>query len=273
MRIAFLTMALALTFGPTVNAQDVLFVPFLPVTPVIDGDLAEWRDLAFSDGIWDIARIRHQPWYEEGRRNRLTDHGNEPHPEDDLSARYMIAWDSTFLYFGAEVRDNVNDVDDPDPADHRWFFKDSICWFIEAPRDDAPEWFGQGDNAFCFVIDDRYPPYGAWWRHGSRTETYVEEPIPPDAVTYRIRMNPWGTGPADFILEARVEMAPVFAVSDPRWTPPQAGDEFGLEIVHCDPDGGAYGGHFMIYGTGDDDSTWGRMILTGPQRPVTRLAE
>ena len=50
-----------------------------------------------------------------------------------------VAWDDDYLYLGAEVVDNVNDVDDPAPADHRWYYKDSICWFIEAPRDDAPE--------------------------------------------------------------------------------------------------------------------------------------
>ena len=36
---------------------------------------------------------------------------------------------------------------------------------------------------------------------------------------------------------------------------------YSLEIVHTDPDGGWYGGHFLIYGRGDDDSTWGRMVL------------
>jgi hypothetical protein len=59
-------------------------------------------------------------------------------------------------------------------------------------------------------------------------------------------------------------------VSDPRWTPPQVGDVWGLEIVHTDPDGGPYGGHFIVYGTGDDDSTWGEAILTGPTEPIER---
>jgi hypothetical protein len=43
-----------------------------------------------------------------------------------------------------------------------------------------------------------------------------------------------------------------------------------MEIVHTDPDGADYGGHFLIYGRGDDDSTWGRFTLTGPQAPVER---
>ncbi|MEZ4700993.1 MAG: sugar-binding protein [Rhodothermales bacterium] len=249
-----------------------LLVPFLPTAPSIDGRLDDWKDAAFSDGLWDIARIRHEPWYDEGRRNRLTDHGNnEPGLEDDLSARYYIAWDDTYLYLGAEVHDNVNDIVDPEPADRRWMYKDAICWFIEAPRDEAPEWFGQGDNSFCFVADASKPSYGAWWRHGAAGQTYLEEPIPPAAVNWAVRMNPWGQSAGDFILEARVAMAPTLGASDPRWKPPVIGDEYGLEIVHTDPDGGDYGGHFMIYGTGDDDTTWGRMILSPAQKPIERL--
>ena len=90
----------------------VILVPLLETPPRIDGDLSEWKDRAFHDGLWDIYRVQQAPWYDQ-KRNRLTDHGNEPRPEDDLSARYYLAWDSRYLYFGAEVHDNVNDVDDP----------------------------------------------------------------------------------------------------------------------------------------------------------------
>ncbi len=267
--------------GLAASAQDAprptqhvtLLVPYLGEAPIVDGDVSEWKDRAFTDGIWDIYRLRHTFWYDDGRRNRLTDHGDEGHPEDDLSARYYIAWDETHLWFGAEVRDNRNDVDDPNHLPRSWYSKDSICWFIEAPRDDAPEYWGLGDNAFCFVIDAERPPYAAWWRHGSPAGTRIEEPIPDGAVEFALQFDPWGTGTADFILEASVEMAPTLGVSDPRWQPPQVGDVYGMEIVHCDPDGGPYGGHFMIYGTGDDDATWGRMILVGPQRPIERRSE
>ena len=265
----FLLYALILAIPS--QAQDVLYVPYLSEAPVIDGDLDEWKDLAFTDGVWDMFRARHEPWYEAGRRNRLTDHGNEPRLEDDLRARYYIAWDEENLYLGAEVHDNVNDVDDPAHADMRWMFKDAICWFIEGPRDEAPEMFGQGDNAFCFVIDATYPGHGAWWRHGAPGETYLEDPLPGTA--YKLTMNPWGTGDGDFILEARVNMAETFSISDSQWRPPQVGDEYGMEIVHTDPDGGVYGGHIMVYGTGDDDSTWGRMILVGPQQAIERLRQ
>jgi hypothetical protein len=246
--------------------------PLLLRAPTIDGDLSEWKEVAFTDGIWDIERLRPTPWYDP-RRNRVTDHGNEPPPGDDLQARYYTAWDARYLYLGAEVRDNVNDVDDPAHEDKRWYFKDCICWFIEAPRDPAPESFGQGDNAFCFVADARKPPYGAWWRHGAPGRNYIEEPIPSSAVDYVVRLNPWGRSPGDFVLEARVDMAATLGKSDPRWTPPQVGDAYSLEIVHTDPDGGAYGGHFIVYGTGDDDYTWGRMVLVGPQEPLERRKE
>jgi hypothetical protein len=250
----------------------LIYVPLLESDPVIDGDLSEWKELSFTDGIWDIYRLRATPWYDPSR-NRVTEHGSEPPPGDDLQARYYLAWDAKYLYLGAEVRDNANDVDDPEPQDKRWYFKDCICWFIEAPRDPAPEWFGQGDNAFCFVADARKPAYGAWWRHGAPGQNYLEEPIPASAVDYALRMNPWSRSPGDFVLEARVDMAATLGQSDPRWTPPQVGDAYSLEIVHTDPDGGAYGGHFILYGTGDDDATWDRMVLVGPARPLRRLKE
>jgi Carbohydrate family 9 binding domain-like len=244
-------------------------VPRLERTPAIDGDLSEWKYVAFTDGMWDILRLSQAPWYDPSI-NRLTDHGHEPPPEDDLQARYYTAWDEKYLYLGAEVKDNVNDVTDPQHEPKRWYYKDAICWFIEAPREDTAKKFGVGDNAFCFVIDARKPPYGAWWRHGAEGKTYIEELLPRDAVDYAIRMNPWDRSKADFILEARVAMAPTLGKSSPRWHAPRIGDVYGLEIVHTDPDGGDYGGHFLIYGRGDDDSTWGRMELTGPIQPIER---
>jgi hypothetical protein len=247
-------------------------VPRLKDPPVIDGDLGEWKAVAFSDGVWDIARVRHTPWY-DAAINRLTDHGNESAIEQDLQARYYLAWDSTYLYFGAEVRDNANDVDDPQHEPKRWYFKDAIAWFIEAPCDEEPEMFGAGDHAFCFVIDSRKPPYGAWWRHGTSQQSYIEEAIPQSAVSYAIRMNPWGRSAGDFVLEARVAMGPTLGKGDAEWRPPREGDIYRLQIVHTDPDGGGYGGHLLLYGRGDNDATWGKLVLTGPQKPIERRAE
>src|SRR5215210_6360812 len=85
-------------------------IPRLERTVTVDGSLAEWKDYAFSDGLWDLERLRHSPWYDPAI-NRLTIHGNETGV--DLAARYYIAWDDKFLYLGADVQDNVNDVTDP----------------------------------------------------------------------------------------------------------------------------------------------------------------
>ena len=245
----------------------VMQLPFLENSPTIDGDLTEWKEYAFHDGVWDVYRVRQTAWYQPGR-NRLTDHGNEPSPENDLQSRYYMAWDSTYLYLGAEVIDNVNDVTDPEHRDDRWYFKDCICWFIEAPRDTIAESFGQGDNAFCFIADKQKPSYGAWWRHGDETRKFIEEPIPAKALDYEIKMTSKKNG--NFILEARINMAMTFAKSDPHWTKPKIGDEYSLEIVHTDPDGGDYGGHLILYGTGDNDGTWKKVILAGPAKPLNR---
>lgn len=273
---AGILLAVGAVSAEQIPASPVLYLPLLEEAPDIDGDLADWRDQAFSDGVWDIQRLRHTPWF-QAWRNRLTDHGTdaapEPHPDQDLAARYYAAWDATYFYVGADVQDNVNDVDDPEHQPRRWYFKDSICWFIEAPADEAPERFGRGDNAFCFVIDASKPDYGAWWRHGTVDSTYVEEPLPAGSVDYALRVDPDGDGVGDFILEARVDMASTFGVSDPAWRPPSVGDVYSMEIVHCDPDGGPYGGHFLVYGTGDEDETWSRAILSPPSGSVMRESE
>jgi hypothetical protein len=246
--------------------------PRLVAEPVIDGDLSEWRDRAYSDGVWDIARLAQTPWYDPAR-NRLTIHGAEPSADQDLSARYFIAWDETYLYLGAEARDNRNDVDDPEHEPKRWYYKDAVCWFVEAPRLEFAKQFGEADNAFCFVIDESRPPYAAWWRHGTPEASYVEEPLQRSQAEYALVMNPWGGGEADFVLEARIDMKSTLGVSSPQWSAPEIGDIYGLQIVHTDPDGGGYGGHFIVYGAGDDDSTWGVMELVGPKEPIERKSQ
>jgi hypothetical protein len=85
-----------------------------------------------------------------------------------------------------------------------------------------------------------------------------------------VRRRPGAGKSGDFILEARIRMSEVFPKSDPLWRPPRIGDEYGIEIVHTDPDGGDYGGHFLIYGRGDDAATWARARLVGPQMPIER---
>ena len=73
----------------------------LQIVPEIDGQLSGRKDFAFADGVWDIYRLCHMLWYDDGRRNRLADRSNE------FQTRYDAVWDSEYLYFGTWVRDNV----------------------------------------------------------------------------------------------------------------------------------------------------------------------
>ena len=239
---------------------EVMELPKLTTPVIVDGDLKEWKEHAFHDGVWDIYRVRHMPWFEP-KINRLTRHGNEASPAEDLAARYYTAWDDRYLYLGAEVIDNVNDVDDPAHEPKRWYFKDAICWFVEVPRDRVNERFGEGDHAFCFVADARRPDYAAWHRWGDKTRNYIEEPL--KAVEWTLKRGANG----NFVLEAKVDLVKATGGA------PKVGDEWGLEIVHTDPDGGGYGGHIILCGKGDDDNTWGHARLVGSQPEVERKPE
>ena len=83
------------------------------------------------------------------------------------------------------------------------------------------------------------------------------------AVECVVRMNPWGERSADYIFEGRVNMRATFGASMEA-SVRMEDLEFSMMIVHCDPDGGEYGGHMLIYGNGDDDATWTKMKLEGP---------
>ena len=244
-------------------------IPFLKNSPTIDGNLSEWKQEAFHDGVWDIFRIRESAWYNP-KRNKLTDHGNEPSLKQDLSAGYFMAWDSTFLYLGAEVIDNKNDITELKHEPKRWYYKDAIAWFFEAPKDEINESFGEGNNAFCFVIDTSYPNYGSWWRHGNEDQTFIEKQLDSTRCFFRISFGQNENANANFTLEARVKMENTFGESDSSWTSPKIGDEYKMMIVHCDPDGGEYGGHLLIYGEGDNDSTWTDVQLSAPKKPILR---
>lgn len=247
---------LALMFPLLGSAQHepLISIPFLEHAPHIDGDLSDWQRSAFDSGVWDLDRVRRSDWYEP-KRNRLVRDQGEDTNAVDLQARYYLAWDHDFLYLGAEVIDNVNDVMDSNHEPKRWFYKDAIALFIEAPRDTAAERFGEGDHAFAFVIDDTRPDYGAWWRHGTKAVSYIEEPLPNDKHAYALRFDRDG---ADYTIEARIDRR-LMSDGGMEW---KAGETIGLMLVHCDPDGGEYGGHLLIYGKGDNDATWSEAELT-----------
>ena len=98
-----LRFAVFILFAPALLFADrPINVPFLQKAPTIDGDLSEWKDVAHNDGLWDMRRIAETSFYalDRGARNRLTDHGNEAHISEDLSARYYIAWDKKIYTSG-----------------------------------------------------------------------------------------------------------------------------------------------------------------------------
>lgn len=257
-----------LLIGFTLNTSSALIaqseqeriIPRLSHRPNIDGDLNDWKKEAFSEGEWDMDRIKKSNWYSP-KRNRLVLDAGEDSTELDLLAEYYLAWDEEYLYFGAEVKDNVHDVQESNHEAKRWYYKDAIALFIEFPIDSLPEKFESGDHAFCFVIDTTMPDYGAWWRHGSEEGSYQETPLPALSVDYQIKMNPWNRSKADYILEARIDLKSTVGESSDSWTGLNVSDYVGLMIVHCDPDGGEYGGHMLIYGQGDNDATWTKMRL------------
>ncbi len=251
--IVILYSAWLISCNAPLNAQNK--IPFLKQAPVIDGDLSEWKEKAFSDGIWNLERVKSSSWYEP-KRNKLIVHEHEDSNQIDLQATYYIAWDNEYIYLGAEVTDNINDTMDAKHEPKRWYYKDAIAWFFETPCDSVSESFGDGDHAFCFVIDDAMPEYGAWWRHGNAKESYIEEPIPQEGRAYAIQMNPWNQNEADYILEAKVHMKTTLGKDSENWTSPENNECIRMMIVHCDPDGAEYGGHLLIYGKGDNDSTW-----------------
>lgn len=252
-----------------VAQTDTLLIPKLLDTPAIDGDLSDWKLSAHHDGLWDIFRLRNSPWYSPVR-NRLTQHEETSGLIGDLTARYYTAWDDEYLYLGAEVWDNRNDTISHRDGPQRWYDKDGVSWFVEAPADDINERFGQGDNSYCIIADPNRPSNGAWWRHGNPDSTYIEVPVPKEAIEYVVKLNPWDRSEGDYIIEAKVHMASTMAKSDPNWQAPKEGHVYRLMIVHCDPDGGPYGGHFLMYGTGDDDLTWYPAKLSGPIQPPKR---
>ncbi|MEZ4720394.1 MAG: sugar-binding protein [Flavobacteriales bacterium] len=240
----------------SVGAQesvDFKTIPRLSQEVIIDGNLDDWKTAAFNDGEWNLERVQSSPWYESAR-NKLTIHDGETGL--DLASTYYLAWDENYLYLGAEVKDNVNDVTESKHQPKRWYYKDAIAWFFEYPMDTIAEEFGSGDHGFAFVIDSLYPSYGAWWRHGDARQTYVETPLPQGAFEYVIKFNPWNRSEADYVLEAKISAKQTMGNGDEHWTPIQPGNKFRMMIVHCDPDGGEYGGHLLIYGKGDDDGTW-----------------
>ena len=154
----------------------VIKVPKLTSAPTIDGDLSDWEEYGWTDGVWDIERVRQQsfsPWI------GIQDSGEEPAgtalTAADISGQYFMAWDEAGIYLGVNAIDNVHDVITKDGNEATWYLKDSCSWFFDVHHD-ADGWFlFPGDHVFSFVADDSYPAGAHWWRRGENTPIAASE--------------------------------------------------------------------------------------------------
>ncbi|MEO0472380.1 MAG: sugar-binding protein [Bacteroidota bacterium] len=250
-------------FLPTILFGQHDSIPFLGQAVTIDGDVSEWKEHAFHDGLWDMHRVAASDWYHPAR-NRITLHpGENSSLSEDLQARYYLAWDTAFLYLGAEVWDNAIDVSGHREGERRWYDKDCVAFFIESPGDSISEKFGRGDHGFCLVPDSTFPANATWWRSGSPDTNYLEYPL--NDCEYDMRIHASG-----YVLEAKVDLARTFGKRDPQWPGWHQGSKIRLCIVHTDPDGGGYGGHLLMYGKGDDDASWQMFRLGGEKKIIQR---
>lgn len=236
------------------SAADTLRIPKLTSAPKVDGNLSDWENQAHSDGWWTLERVTTQPWF-NSKTNRLKSELTENSAINDLSGRYFMAWSDSALHFGAVVIDNQIDVNDPAHEPKRWYYKDAVAWFVEWPADTISERFEKGNHGFCFIADTTMPDYGAWWRHGEGNKSYVEEPLPKGDCEFAAALEIQSDGAFKYTIEATISAGLLGPIK------PTYGALIRLAVVNCDPDGGAHGGHLIIYGQGDDDSTWTMVIL------------
>ena len=235
-------------------AQSQIDVPHANVRLNIDGDLAEWKNSAHSQGEWNLKRSSSEAWYSP-KRSRFINEADEPKGSVDLSSTFYIARTDSGLILGAEVEDNILDVVEKEHLDERWYNKDGVAWFFELPYDTIPERFAAGNIALCFIADTSYPRYGAWMRYGNDSADYLEQTIPKEMQEYAVKVTANG-----YIIEAFVSWQ---LFRDYGQLSGEITEIIGsMMIVNCDPDGGEYGGHLLIYGKGDNDATWTQIIFS-----------
>ena len=235
-------------------AQSQMDIPHANVSLNIDGDLADWKNYAYSQGKWNLKRSSSEPWHSP-KRSRLINEADEPTGSIDLSSTFYIAWSDSGLILGAEVEDNILDVVETEHLDERWYNKDGVAWFFELPYDTIPKRFAAGSVALCFIADTSYPEYGAWMRYGNDSADYLEQAIPKETQEYSVKVTTDG-----YIIEAFVswELFRKYGQFSEEIT-----ETLGsMMIVNCDPDGGEYGGHLLIYGKGDNDATWTQITFS-----------
>jgi hypothetical protein len=253
-----LSMLLATSASAHLSSAVTVEAPMLSFKPTIDGDLSDWEDFAWTDGVWDLQRLQQQPYFTAC--SGIFDSGVEPEGTPmtaaDLSGEYFHAWDMDGIYLGVKTTDNVHDTVTSIDDANDWWLKDSCAWYFDVPHDGDGVPYIQGDHVIDFVADDTYPSNGKKWDHGD-ADGHQRGADLPDTVQYAVAID--AVSGTSYVIEAFVPFAETLIAVNPEFQPAVGLTIGGGMIVHTDADLGEedFGGQFCLNSTGDDDGEWG----------------
>lgn len=246
-------------------------VPFVRTTPVIDGILSagEWDDSA-SDAV----SLDAKGFYGDG--NNLWDG-----PEDG-SYKFWVKYDSQFLYFGVQVKDNVYISEN---------YGEQLRWgILPVWENDAVEYFFDGDMSRSQTRND--PSTGGQFILGLGTEpaNTARIDIPADYLlegdyAWKTIVDP---ATSDWVQEAKFALAVIgnpnpdweigfnINIDDPDRSDPQTRDpnftdylELRDTQIYWEAFPTPYGGNVNAAGTENQEHRWGTMIFLPQGTPVS----
>jgi|GEM_PF-723934 hypothetical protein len=186
----------------------------------------------------------------------------------DVSALIWHAWDDEGLYYIAEVRDNVRDVEEAIGQPQNWWERDGLSLYVDLlDSNDRNEALTSSNNFTSMNIihftaaPQHSSPETITWEvmiEGERTR--VQDPELIDGFTYGFRdaLDEFG-GEADYTIEGKFPWETLMRFQLP--TRPGVGTEMGFSWILVDPDGGQTGfeGQLQCWGLAENPagySTW-----------------
>ena len=302
-KLAFLTvLALVAGLAATAGAHlgpsesfDIYKLPTGAASPVMDGDLSDWKEWGNElGGEWTIQRIEQQSWFTAC--SMFNDTGVEPAgtaltPEDLATQNYM-AWDDNFVYLGVEVFDNVYDPGEAGESG----VEEAIALHLDTLHDGDGNTWVQGD----FMLWTRITParnemfVRGWDAAGDEiagadgsvegmSATAISQSVqwefmkPPVDQTAHNFDDPYGANYTfevafPIIIFETFEVGPgrdMFGTNTPPDDAsfvsssnnlPEVGRTWGFMIIIVDPDGtSGWGSQFCLFngGDGNDDAFFG----------------